>query len=86
METCVLIPKELSLATTTITANHEAEITVWTTSFIEQGTIFYPFQGTIRWDKLDAFQYLDENDVSISHVHTYMVLIRRILSLNVFNI
>ncbi|XP_018801957.1 PREDICTED: zinc finger protein 225-like [Bactrocera latifrons] len=63
METCVLIPKELSLAATTITANHEAEITVWTTSYIEQGTIFYPFQGTIRWDKLDAFQYLDENDI-----------------------
>lgn len=82
METCVLIPKELSLAATTITANHDTEITVWTTSYIEQGTIFYPFQGTIRWDKLDAFQYLDENDVSTTTTHANVCIFQAIMQIN----
>lgn len=66
METCVLIPQEFSLALTAGARNPEQQITVWTTTKLQQGTLFYPFQGTIRIDNLDIFKYLDDEDVSIS--------------------
>lgn len=70
METCVLIPQELSLV---ITSQQDGKhrkfsdnvnVNVWTNATITQGTLIYPFQGTIRLDKLDIYNYLDFNDVS----------------------
>lgn len=37
---------------------------MWTNTRIAQGTLCYPFQGTIRLDKLDVFGQLDDDDVS----------------------
>lgn len=72
METCVLIPQELSLVITSPNdEKHERRkypdnisVNVWTNSTISQGTLIYPFQGTIRLDTLDIHNYLDYNDVS----------------------
>lgn len=77
METCVLIPKEFSLALATdhntcpelfkndsrsFTA--DVRISVWSNVFIPSGTLIYPFQGSIRFDKIDLYSLLDDNDVS----------------------
>lgn len=80
METCVLIPQEFSLVLTAgpapavpaaspavdRNANKlpEMRVNVWTNARIPQGTLIYPFQGTIRLDKLEVYSYLDDNDVS----------------------
>ncbi|KAK7790400.1 hypothetical protein R5R35_010751 [Gryllus longicercus] len=76
METCVLIPQEFSLvltaspaaATAAVDRNAnrlpEMRVNVWTNARIPQGTVIYPFQGTIRLDKLEVYSYLDDNDVS----------------------
>jgi hypothetical protein len=80
METCVLIPQEFSLVLTagpapTVSATppavdrnanklQEMRVNVWTNARIPQGTLIYPFQGTIRLDKLEVYSYLDDNDVS----------------------
>ncbi|XP_050442785.1 zinc finger protein 85-like isoform X2 [Adelges cooleyi] len=70
METCVLIPKELSLQAVPVTGIQqrpkrpaEPEITVMTNVNIPRGTMIYPFQGTVRIDKLDVFPFLDETDI-----------------------
>jgi len=42
----------------------EMRVNVWTNARIPQGTLIYPFQGTIRLDKLEVYSYLDDNDVS----------------------
>lgn len=67
METCVLIPQDFSLVATAPGARHSAEqmVSVWTSTRIKQGTLYYPFQGTVRIDKLNVFSYLNEKDVSI---------------------
>lgn len=77
METCVLIPKELSLQAVLPVANvmqrsnkrhnAEPEITVMTNVNVPRGTLIYPFQGTVRMDKLDVFSFLDDTDVSTPH-------------------
>lgn len=66
METCVLIPQEFSLVVTAAGARHSGEpvVSVWTTNRIKQGSFYYPFQGTVRIDKLDIYSYIDEEDVS----------------------
>ncbi|XP_057333647.1 zinc finger protein 43-like isoform X1 [Microplitis mediator] len=76
METCVLIPKEFSLALATdhntcpelfkndsrsFTA--DVRISVWSNVFIPSGTLIYPFQGSIRFDKIDLYSLLDDNDI-----------------------
>ncbi|XP_049763472.1 zinc finger and SCAN domain-containing protein 22-like [Schistocerca gregaria] len=70
METCVLIPQEFSLVLTATSpvdrnANRlpEMRVNVWTNARIPQGTLIYPFQGTIRLDKLEVYGYLDDNDI-----------------------
>ncbi|KAJ9582152.1 hypothetical protein L9F63_003494 [Diploptera punctata] len=79
METCVLIPQEFSLVLTAgpapapaavdRNANKlpEMRVNVWTNARIPQGTLIYPFQGTIRLDKLEVYSYLDDNDVSLKN-------------------
>lgn len=69
METCVLIPQEFSLVLTAADARAnkklpEMNVNVWTNTRIPQGTLIYPFQGTIRLDKLEVYGYLEDNDVS----------------------
>ncbi|XP_014250296.1 zinc finger protein 287 [Cimex lectularius] len=71
METCVLIPQEFSLVLTAAPDNHnrlkkklpEMSVNVWTNARIPQGTLIYPFQGTIRLDKLEVYGYLEDNDI-----------------------
>uniref|UniRef100_A0A1A9UIQ0 Uncharacterized protein n=1 Tax=Glossina austeni TaxID=7395 RepID=A0A1A9UIQ0_GLOAU len=62
METCVLIPQEFSLAINALTNNNETDLTVWTCSDIPKGQLFYPFQGTIRIDKLNIASSLQDDD------------------------
>lgn len=66
METCVLIPQEFSLVVTSLGARNSGEqvASVWTTNRIKQGAFYYPFQGTVRIDKLNIYSYIDEEDVS----------------------
>lgn len=66
METCVLIPQEFSLVVTSLGARNSGEqvASVWTTNRIKQGAFYYPFQGTVRIDKLNVYSYVDEEDVS----------------------
>ncbi|XP_054264075.1 zinc finger protein 227-like isoform X2 [Macrosteles quadrilineatus] len=66
METCVLIPQEFSLVLTPGFAKKrgpDVGVSVWTNAKIPQGTLIYPFQGTIRLDKLEVYSYLDDNDI-----------------------
>ena len=91
METCVLIPQEFSLVLTAgpapavpaaspavdRNANKlpEMRVNVWTNARIPQGTLIYPFQGTIRLDKLEVYSYLDDNDVSRALRFSLFILI-----------
>ncbi|XP_014615265.1 histone-lysine N-methyltransferase PRDM9-like isoform X1 [Polistes fuscatus] len=76
METCVLIPKEFSLvlasdqsACKNVYKNDSdsfvtnLRISVWSNVFIPLGTLIYPFQGSIRFDKIDLYSLLDDNDI-----------------------
>ncbi|KAL2722203.1 histone-lysine N-methyltransferase PRDM9-like isoform X1 [Vespula maculifrons] len=76
METCVLIPKEFSLvlasdqsARKNVYKNDSdsfvtnLRISVWSNVFIPLGTLIYPFQGSIRFDKIDLYSLLDDNDI-----------------------
>lgn len=68
MDTCVLIPKEFGLtrtSTLSTTANSECNLTVCATTNIKKGSLFYPFQGTIRTDKIENLKTPNENDVSM---------------------
>lgn len=71
METCVLIPQEFSLCVRgpaglagARRTESEPEVSVWSNTTIAQGSLCYPFQGTIRIDKLDVYGQLDDDDVS----------------------
>lgn len=77
METQVLIPQEFSLVLTAPGAKKSREqvATVFSTARIPQGTVLYPFQGTVRTDKLEIYSYLDEHDVS-SLITKYVVCYR----------
>lgn len=74
METCVLIPQEFALVLATAKNSKEQVPTVWSTSSISQGTLFYPFQGTVRIDKLDIYSFLNEDDVSGFYYFFYILL------------
>ncbi|KAM8715435.1 hypothetical protein ACLKA7_002482 [Drosophila subpalustris] len=63
MESCVLIPKEFGLAQTLLSAKSECLLTVCATTNIKKGSLFYPFQGTIRTDKIESLKYPNENDL-----------------------
>lgn len=73
METCVLIPQEFSLVVTAAGARGSGEQTVsaWTTTRIKQGALYYPFQGTVRIDKLNIYSYISEDDVSTTASSTF---------------
>lgn len=68
METLVLIPQDLSLALRPGGARgREASVSVWTSAEIPRGSLLYPFQGTIRIDKLHVYTYVPDHDVSIKY-------------------
>lgn len=75
METCVLIPQEFALAVTGsgARASKEPTVSVWSTNRIPQGSLCYPFQGTIRIDKLDLYSQLDESDVSVNFYFSHFL-------------
>lgn len=75
METCVLIPQDFSLVLTAPGAKKSREqvASVWSTSRIQQGTLCYPFQGTVRIDKLNIHSYVEEDDVSFSFINILML-------------
>lgn len=66
METCVLIPTELSLV---VTSERNASklkdtcVCVWTNQRIPRGTRFLPFQGTVRLGNIEIYGYLGSNDL-----------------------
>ncbi|GIY49868.1 zinc finger protein 45 [Caerostris darwini] len=66
METCVLIPAELSLVLTTSPSAKKpyTGASVWTNQRIPRGSRFMPFQGTVRLDKLEIYSNLDDNDIT----------------------
>lgn len=66
METQVLIPPEFSLVLTSPGGKKSREqvATIFSTARIPQATVLYPFQGTVRTDKLEIHEYLNEHDVS----------------------
>ncbi|XP_043863870.1 zinc finger protein 684 isoform X2 [Drosophila mojavensis] len=68
MESCVLIPKELSLTGISLpNKKKEFVLTVCATANIKKGTLFCPFQGTIRTDKIENLKRPDENDLRYRH-------------------
>lgn len=78
METCVLIPQELSLAVTSAGARNSAEssISVWSSTRIKQGVLYDPFQGTVRIDKLNVYSYVSDDDVSTNGFDFIFLLIK----------
>lgn len=79
METLVLIPQELSLALRPGGARgKEASVSVWTSTEIQRGALLYPFQGTIRIDKLHVYSYVPDHDVSIFFRLFYIVMFKNI--------
>ncbi|XP_076334403.1 uncharacterized protein LOC143238231 [Tachypleus tridentatus] len=69
METCVLIPPELSLVLSTINSDknanrlYEMGVRVWSNQSIFPKRTFSPFQGTIRLDRLEVYSCLEDNDI-----------------------
>lgn len=43
---------------------HREPVSVWTNARIPQGTVVYPFQGTVRLDTIDVYSQLHDADVS----------------------
>lgn len=75
METCVLIPQEFSLCVRDalpVRRGAEPEVSVFSNSRIAQGTLCYPFQGTIRLDKLEVHGQLEDDDVSYFIIILYI--------------
>ncbi|XP_037073399.1 uncharacterized protein LOC119094446 [Pollicipes pollicipes] len=67
METCVLLPQEFSLVLTPgrggDAKSPESDVQVWSNARIPQGVRVYPFQGTVRLDKLEVYGYLSPTDI-----------------------
>lgn len=76
METCVLIPQEFSLCVRSppLGTKGEPEVSVFSNTAIAQGAQCFPFQGTIRIDKLDVYGQLEDDDVSSFIKNLYKVL------------
>ncbi|XP_046865868.1 oocyte zinc finger protein XlCOF8.4-like isoform X2 [Drosophila willistoni] len=53
---------EFALAET-LTNDSRQKISVWATTSIKKGSLFYPFQGTIRIDKIENLHCCQRNDI-----------------------
>ncbi|CAF4894442.1 unnamed protein product [Pieris macdunnoughi] len=83
METLVLIPQELSLALRPGGARgREASVSVWTSMEITRGALLYPFQGTIRIDKLHVYSYAPDHDQQIGE---HILAMDEVLLLSQYN-
>lgn len=65
MDHLVLIPQDFNLV---VTSENMPQVTVWSNQRIAQGTIYYPFQGTVRIDKLNVFSTAKDDDVSLLRI------------------
>lgn len=65
MDHLVLIPQDFNLV---VTSENMPQVTVWSNQRIAQGTIYYPFQGTVRIDKLNVFSTANDDDVSLQRI------------------
>jgi hypothetical protein len=63
MDHLVLIPKDFNLVVKTDKLSQD-DVSVWSNRHISQGTIYYPFQGTVRFDRLNVYSLINEDDVS----------------------
>lgn len=50
----------------------DVRVSVWSNVSIPSGTLIYPFQGSIRFDKIDLYSLLDDNDVSSTFLYQTM--------------
>ncbi len=71
METCVLIPNELSLVLRPEPNDEnrqrflpEMGVTLWTNKTLHPGMTFYPEDGKVRLEKLEIYTLLKMKDVS----------------------
>ena len=67
MDTCVLIPDDLSLVLTLHPNPRnvlEMNVALWSNRTLAAGTKFRPDQGSVRLDKLEVYSHLAEDDVS----------------------
>lgn len=64
MDHLVLIPQDFNLCVVTSEKLPQDTVTVWSNQRIPQGALFYPFQGTVRFDKLNVFGTVSDDDVS----------------------
>ena len=64
----MLLPQEFSLVMNSGSDGdsklQDPQVQVWSNARIPQGVRVYPFQGTVRLDKLDVLGYLSPTDVS----------------------
>ena len=70
METCILMPSELSL----ILLPHpdpskifEMNMTIWSNCTLKPGKMFRPEEGQVKLDKLEIYGILPLRDVSKQH-------------------
>lgn len=63
MDHLVLIPQDFNLVVTSEKLPEDT-VTVWSNQRIPQGSVYYPFQGTVRFDKLNVFSTVSGDDVS----------------------
>lgn len=75
MDHLVLIPQDFNLVVTSEKLPEDT-VSVWSNHRIPQGTVYYPFQGTVRFDKLNVFSTVSEDDVSI-HGNKIMIIMRQ---------
>ena len=79
MDHLVLIPQDFNLVVTSEKLPEDT-VTVWSNNRIPQGAVYYPFQGTVRIDKLNVFSTVTEDDVSTNihfHGNEIMVIVRQ---------
>ncbi|XP_022649689.1 zinc finger protein GLI4-like isoform X2 [Varroa jacobsoni] len=60
METCVLIPQELILGAS---SHNETVLAVRTSQRLERAMRLLPFQGTVRTDKIEVSDKIDDEDI-----------------------
>lgn len=71
MDHLVLIPQDFNLVVTSEKLPQD-NVTVWSNQRIAQGTLYYPFQGTVRIDKLNVFSTAGEDDVSCGVLEAFL--------------
>lgn len=63
MDHLVLIPKDFNLVVKSDKLVQD-DVSVFSNRHISQGTIYYPFQGTVRFDRLSVYSLIGDDDVS----------------------